>query len=358
MAQLDNDGTGSEDVACAVAFGQSGPLWGLHGSGSDGDIEGPDELSYIDRAAVFAKVVVNIGWCSVYGPGIGGCTNVNARNSVVVAAWAVQGSARGEFYGHEFGHAVGLSHFNVGVNFMNQTFDPTFNRMLQFQCTGLMNTPIDFDGPGTYSGSQTLFAGTAADYSKTSIMDLARRVFTDGAPAEVEDFYGASDVAVLKQMLASPDQAPYQNTIVSLIGLLSDGSDADAHVLLDFADANSETSAAHSAIISLGYVAERGSRIALDGLKEKTRQTKSQLSKAAVAGLALSRNDEALDHLQKFASSSPKAAPRNQSGAAEVSAAGMAAADDGPRIGTDVINEAVKANRAIAMSGRRAYYGR
>jgi hypothetical protein len=111
-------------------------------------------------------------------------------------------------------------------------------------------------------------------------MDLARRVFTDGAPAEVEDFYGASDVAVLKQMLASPDQAPYQNTIVSLIGLLSDGSDADAHVLLDFADANSETSAAHSAIISLGYVAERGSRIALDGLKEKTRQTKSQLSKA------------------------------------------------------------------------------
>lgn len=159
MAQLDNDGTGSEDVACAVAFGQSGPLWGLHGSGSDGDIEGPDELSYIDRAAVFAKVVVNIGWCSVYGPGIGGCTNVNARNSVVVAAWAVQGSARGEFYGHEFGHAVGLSHFNVGVNFMNQTFDPTFNRMLQFQCTGLMNTPIDFDGPGTYSGSQTLFAG-------------------------------------------------------------------------------------------------------------------------------------------------------------------------------------------------------
>jgi hypothetical protein len=36
----------------------------------------------------------------------------------------------------------------------------------------------------------------------------------------------------------------------------------------------------------------------------------------------------------------------------------MAAADDGPRIGTDVINEAVKANRAIAMSGRRAYYGR
>jgi hypothetical protein len=81
-------------------------------------------------------------------------------------------------------------------------------------------------------------------------------------------------------------------------------------------------------------------------------------SKAAVAGLALSGNDEALDHLQKFASSSPKAAPRNQSGAAEVSAAGMAAADDGPRIGTDVINEAVKANRAIAMSGRRAYYGR
>lgn len=200
--------------------------------------------------------------------------------------------------------------------------------------------------------------------SEMDIKNFVRQTFIHGVPYEEADRYGANDVDTLLGMLADPSQENYWSNIVVTLCIIGDERAVDP--IISFIKSStgqlshSQYTAKTSAIMAFGYLINKsGNRKALDYLKESLDpdtwvergmrwsspyQTSAvdrdmQLSIMAILGLALSGNFEAREALLSL-QRAPKteAAKRLQAQA------------------SDVISEALNANKIIAEEGLVDYY--
>jgi hypothetical protein len=351
----DHDGSGTLDGRCKIGLFRSGDVFDVTGSGSDGYITDATEFDYVNALPGFVKVVAAIGYCGgVVAPNIKGCTKFRSRNSMIITEEAAVGAKKGVVVLHEFGHAVGLSDIpynnesKVTKNFMLGFAEPFHNYILGHQCSALRYDFLDGDGPDqsmaalavlSPSVAAPISGGDELDLSELAIEDLARIGFFEAPPADVEDYYGPDDLTRLKAMLTDSSEREHHGTIAALIGLLSEGSDADARILGTYVEAHNSSTAALSAQMSLGYVAERGSKVAMTMLTAAAAHGAAlrdvpPLASAAIAGLGLSARTEGLRQLRALRARSP--------GRALLSG----------------IDEALRAGDTIAAKGRRGYYAR
>jgi hypothetical protein len=357
LQSVDSDGASTHDVVCNHALSQSGGLWTISGNLSDGNIQGPDELGYIDRADTFAKVVPVIGYCGFYGPNISGCTNQGFKNSIILADLGFNSGLNpsGVNLVHEYGHAVGLGHNTDSNNFLNAAVAGTNTWVHSDQCSAMQTIAVDFDGPGTCVCTLTGVIPDTLNVAAVPIAELANTSYLHGFPSNVEDFYGPTDLATLKMILAAGYDAEHATNVVTLIGRLSSGDDDDARNLVDFIHAHGQSSAAHSAVMSLGYIAERGSKLAIQALEQQVKDTDSPLAKSAIGGLAIAGTDDALTILQAISPTvsyvETDAAQASRGPAKPVGGD----AHHGLTVSAGTLAEAVRANRLIASQGRRAY---
>jgi len=200
--------------------------------------------------------------------------------------------------------------------------------------------------------------------SEMDIKDFVRQTFIHGVPFEKANRYGASDVDTLLGMLADRSQENYWSNIIVTLCIIGDERAVDPIIAFIKSStgqlSHSQYTAKSSAIMALGYLINKsGNRKALDFLKESLNpdtwvqrgvrwsspyqasvaDRDLQLSTMAVLGLALSGNSEAKEALLSL-----QRAPKTEAAKkfqAQVS---------------DVIGEALSANKIIAEEGLAEYY--
>lgn len=109
-------------------------------------------------------------------------------------------------------------------------------------------------------------------------------------------FYDEADVRVLRELLSQPEQEQFHRTIVTLIGLISDGSIEDILAIDEYsATLNADIGAA---MMALGYIAHlTGEVIATDILLERFADADPSVADAGTLGLILAGSDDAFDAL-------------------------------------------------------------
>jgi hypothetical protein len=227
------------------------------------------------------------------------------------------GQFKGHLWAHEFGHSAGLGEaLNQTNRIMSIPLATGNNAVTRTECRdNFKNNNIDWNGPGGSSliAEGSSFSGTplaldlepntyyAPNYAPLPIEALARTPIIDSVPMEAADYYSQEDVARLRAMLADPSEAEHYPTITTLIGIISEGADADARALIEFArDDSHEPSALSGAVLALGYIASTGNQLALSYLAEQSDRTESPKATWAVQGLGLSGRAEAIGILQKL----------------------------------------------------------
>jgi hypothetical protein len=348
------------DVACDHTLSRSGSVFGISGTGSDGDIDNADEFAYVQRGDGFVKVVPLISFCDLMQPGIAGCAPIgNGANSLVLAEWAAKGAVGGAAVAHEYGHVVGLEHEEFLVwNFMQPVLNLENRNVTATQCTLMRSDTLDRNGPAPLrqADQEAGFAQVNgsrnvpyAALAELSILQLAHSLFFQRTPVEVEDSFGAADLDVLLDLLQHEEERDYHPTIATLVGLIGGANPDRAAVgLVSFIDRHPGTSVSRIALSALGHLAARGNQYALDTLLVNATPS-SYYGPAAVVGLGVSGRPEARNALLAL-----------QTGALVVPA-GSGAPTQGAgnsNLHRATVTEAVKANEAIATVGRRGYYGR
>jgi hypothetical protein len=365
----DSDGSGISDVNCDFTLDHVGS-WGsglfvISGPFSDGNITSSSEFDWVSSASTYVKVVPTITWCGAFIPGIAGCACIGCKNSMMVADWAIQGSIAAVVLAHEYGHSTGLNDRTQVLNFMNGSAASGNVRVTDTQCPKLRDDHVDSDGPGGNPAPLLATQGApdpsseSSDFSMTPIEALARSVFVNRLPFEAEDFYGPEDVATLRGMLADPQNAEFGHTIVALIALLSDGVDEDAALLVSLVESDRGAPLAITAATGLGYMAEYGSKRALQFLLQEAQGRSTATRDAAIAGLALSGKPEANALLKALRT---RAKPRSDINAPPtVTSDGDARPSVSPRqaeLDLALLDESIATNETIAANGRRAFFGR
>lgn len=138
------------------------------------------------------------------------------------------------------------------------------------------------------------------------IEELARGRFIDSVPVWVEDHYGQADVAILKEMVSDPENDPHHELIVTLIGLISNGTTEDVDWLIDYFNARPDSGRTRTidgelvtVATALGYLISRtASEEALTFLLEKLAELDSDACIASTYGLAVSGSMLALTAME------------------------------------------------------------
>jgi hypothetical protein len=307
---LQND-SGSNDVACNLTLSRLDTM-----TFSDGTDIVDTDAEYTDTrdndVNSYATIVTEVNYCEGMGSFAGcGSPQGGAKGFLVEQDNAIS-AAGGILYAHEFGHTAGLGHDNTG----NQIMDPdavttadvkvttatvcnTFRRPFVTTCptgTGLSGPAICSPSlsrtalppaPEEVAGSDTTLLSDETDFTAVPIEDLAQGLIVDSIPHEVESFYGQDDVDVLVAMLSTVAERRYKRTIVTLIGLISDGSVEDVFAIQDYM--GSKNAHVSAAMFALGYLVNRtGSDVALDILLGAFEEGDARTSNAAMRGLAVS----------------------------------------------------------------------
>jgi hypothetical protein len=356
------------DIACDHTLGRSGSVVGIHGTGSDGDVDSAEEFDYVLRGPTFVKVVPLISFCSRLEPGIAGCAPVGGgANSLMLAEWAAKSDIGGVALAHEFGHVVGLNHEEYLVwNFMQPVASADNRNVSAEQCALLRSDSLDSDGPDPLRSSQrpasfALVNATRVPYTELgglSIDELAHSYFFGRTPVEVEDTYGESDLYRLLQLLQLEEERDYHPTIATLIGLLGGAyGDGPADALISYIDRHPGTAASRVALSALGHLAAYGNQYALDTLIANA-QPDSFYGPAAVVGLGVSGRAEARGILQALTASAVSLATSttNQASVVPMQARAATYGPELSRLHRSTVLEAVSVNQAIASMGRRGYY--
>lgn len=358
---VDEDGSATEDVSCNISLVRESTWW-FSGGGSDSDVDTQTEYTNtaFNGADGFINVVNNIDWCGrMLMMPVGGCgwPEGSYWPPIVAVSNAGAGNGLNGFtFAHEYGHATGNMHNGSGsVRLMsdallaatNTRVDATECAKLRFDGWG-PTCPSDNSGfypvicdweesslrasgsaPPDFTRTGAAQARVEDDYTGVPIRELARRTMFEHSPAEVEDFYGPADVAVLKQMLSDPSQQGNRRMVLALIGLISKGSDADVNVLVDLVRA--QGSDLRGASLALGAIAARTSnKRGVRVLLELFASAELRVARAVAAGLAVSGDPRALAALE--------ADPRKR--------------EDGSLWFRDFADE----NRRVAKLGLRGYY--
>jgi hypothetical protein len=321
--------SGANDVPCGLTL-QRLDSYNFSGGGSSDvvDTQAEYEDTRDNAANSYTTIVNTLNWCVAIGSW-GGCgfPTGGARPYLVTRALAVSAQA-GIVYAHEFGHTTGLNHDNTGQQIMDpDVLTTTDNRVLNvnvcdffFRRAYASTCPTGTFAQGQYaicsptlgppSFAPPIFSSAPSgmlvssdgesDFSDVPIEELARNIIVDRIPHEAEFFYSQEDVEILSAMLDEAADAPFNRTIVTLIGLISDGSPEDIFAIQDHL--GNESAELSAGMIALGYLVNRtGSDIALDILLESL-NGKTALSGAAALGLAVSGDPTALAVLEKRAS--------------------------------------------------------
>ncbi|MCP4419298.1 MAG: hypothetical protein GY805_22010 [Chloroflexi bacterium] len=341
-----NDGPG--DVACDVAFVRDGDVTEF--AAGDGSIDSQAEFNAMLGLPGYVAVVNQINWCGGLIPNVIGCAPVPGESMTVVRYFFAL-DQEGILWAHEFGHTRGLSHRNDDPNaVMNGTIGETHRRVTEEECAAF-RTEIG--------------AATASAAGAMAVEDFVRQAFIRGVPYETASGYGATDVPILLEMLNDPVEEAYWANIVVVLNII--GGEEVVEPLISFIDegVDGELTYSHyiaktSALMSLGYLINRtGNEQALNYLTETANpevwverevtdigpfqatvaESNRDLSKHALLGLALSGNPEAAEAMRSLQ-------------VAEV--AGEQA--EFQALVTDVISEALEANREIDEGGLIEYY--
>lgn len=356
--------TSPNDVACPLTLQSVDPgEWWYSADNITSNVN--SQTSYVNHQANAAHgyyLIVNaINWCGATGA-VGGCGWPNGGKQPFIVTNALATSAqRGVVMAHEFGHTTGLNHeqFNnpspLPLQIMDQGALSTsnvkvkdaatcasFRTVFTSRCPAANDNPSWLTSPAVCStgglmtpASTAASAGSSAteaetDYSNVPIKQLALSFFVDRVPAEVEDYYAESDVKTLIAMLQDPANRQYQRTIVSLIGLISDGSNDDLGAIQSYAK-TATGGDLDAAFIAVGYLVSRhGNQAALDALVNSAVSNDPGTVEAATLGLGVSGHARALAKLREL----------------------------GPGKGeqSSLRATAVRDNQKIAKSGLRAYY--
>lgn len=323
--QVDN---GSHDHACSLTLTRLDSWWF---GGGDDKVDDQAEYEAVQNNAsdAYVNIVNEVNWCLVDGA-FGGCGwPQGARKPFLVTRNLATSPQAGIVYAHEFGHTVGLGHDDKGRQIMDpdvlrtndnkvrrwadcKTFRTVFNGTCKIGNAGsdpAICTPIVVLNTGASSAATLASEGSTAtpepfegfeekDYRGVPIEKLASSHFVDRIPAEVEDYYGQQDVAKLRDMLYDPAYDKYRRTILSLIGLISNGASEDVQALTSYT--MQEGGNISAAMMALGYIANRtGNKRALRFLLKSYKKKGGRMAEAAALGLSLSGIGDAHEALSR-----------------------------------------------------------
>lgn len=263
----------------------------------------------IAEAPGYVRVIKQILWCGTTGTFVG-CANVNEETGFIITDSELNygDAVTGCSIAHELGHTVGNTHVTDTENVMRALCASANVRVTTTQC-GRYQEMIDQNGAESLTASEGLAAGSAEvssgtpeatstttrevdlDYTGIPIEMVARGAFIDRVPMGLDQYYGQPDVEVLAEMLSEPYWQPRHSQILSLIGLITDGNDADVDTIIHQGILDEGVVAA--AGIALGYVVNRtGSRKALQALFDFA-SAGGRAEVAGIMGLGLSGHPEA-----------------------------------------------------------------
>jgi hypothetical protein len=276
---------GSDDVATNVRFSRTGDVGGFNTG--NGTVNSAADFSAIIALDGDIKIVNAINWCGGPGVGIIGCAPTPGGSLAVVRFSA---NREGILWAHEFGHNQALPH-RAGNNFvMNPFITTTARRVNQTESDAYRQPTPAIAGafvvasPGEHEAQAELLAGAtipadedaavaggivlppaAAGRDPTEgegIEAFVRRFYVHGVPYDEATRFDETAVPRLLEMLADPEEKPYWPNIVGVLGIIGDASLGDD--LIAFIEGNKGQAldpetyrAALSAVISLGYLANR-----------------------------------------------------------------------------------------------------
>jgi len=350
--------SGSNDIDCNVYMAR----YGEQVTYSEGDDNVSNDVEYFDTTfrnnATFVNIVDSINWCGSTGAA-GGCGHpINGGTPFIVTRALANAAQAGIVYAHEFGHVLGNEHDNAGLQIM----DPdilTVNDVKVRTSTrcGMYREDIGCWNPGGCSLYPLSAAAGAAPqsterlreapstesaksersgFANVPIEELGASFIVDRIPVEVDEYYGQKDVEILKQMLADADQIDHHTTILTLIGLISDGNADDVHTIMDYILYTPNSDQKYAAAMALGYIANRAqSAEALEFLIAQRHNADRDVARGSILGLGLSGSLRARGELE-----------------ADLAIAGV---QDKRR---NILGHAANDNHLIAALGLKGYYRR
>jgi hypothetical protein len=332
---------GADDNSCNANLYRSGSVGTFtSGDGNIGTASEWEQIAYY--TAGFVKVVNTLTWCNGMIGSFSGCTGVAQLNHMVLSEGGVNNAACGKIWAHEFGHAVGLGHQSYGSNVMRTGDSTTLTHVWAWQCDYFRSDFVDHDGP-SFARAAPAAGDILAQTVPPTIEQVVAQGLGDRVPAQLDRVYGVRDAARLRTMVASSPAAGERAAIFQALGLISDGRDSDAELLVAFADSESrDLDATASAIISLGYLANRGNEAALAYLIGEARDVSSLQADWAVSALGVSGAPGALRALEELREDAdPPGAARPRYGRSE-----------------ELLDQAIEANRIVFEKGLAGYYDR
>ncbi|MFN2452863.1 MAG: HEAT repeat domain-containing protein [Pyrinomonadaceae bacterium] len=343
---------GANDVACPMDFQLQGTVTTF--TTGDGSVDSQAEYNAVRGTGGRVHVVRDITYCGGAAPAAIGCSDTPGSCMVVM-----RDSDEAVLWAHEYGHNTGLDDTEITGNVMNGTISGTNRSVSQGQCNSYRGV-----SPGLRAREEKQ-TPSEREESPMDIKDFVRRKYIHGVPYAKASSYSTEAVPVLLQMLRDPQDEPYRANIVATLGMIGDARAIQP--LLDlFAEGSGKLSdqefkVRKTIVMSLGYLLNKAdNREAFefllqgldpeswtkrvgwdspDGISEEN--TKSQLTKMAIWGLALSGKPEAREALLSL-----QQAP-------------LAMFTDANRtLLVNVAQEAIDAHSTVAEKGISGYYQR
>lgn len=298
-------GDSPDDVPCPVKLLRNGPVATF--TAGTGTIATQRQFDEVLAQPGSIHVVIAITYCGRPGAGIIGCAPVPGGDLAVVR---YDVGIEGVLWVHEFGHNQGLSHRKGAVNVMHPYATPTSRGVNATECAAYMKPR----GPGI-GGSNAPVMESMDDGA--DVRTFVRRLYVDGMPYADASRFTQNDLPALAAILANPEDKPFWANAVGVMGAI--GGAQASEMLVQFVQTNEDRNvdaetyrAGLSAMIGLGYAANKGDGRALTFLSTRARQLVAvsppvadtlkldafSLNQTAVLGLSLTAKPQAEQLLQ------------------------------------------------------------
>ncbi len=252
--------SGSGDVAADVRLVRDGRVLITPSNGLF-QISSREELDAACSLMGFAVVTETINFCSGTGSSIIGCARTGC---MIVVPHNVAG--RPVLWAHEFGHTRGLPHRNGSTLLMNPTLGASTSNINAAERDALQNPWQAV--LNTFSAAEAAPSG-----DPVPLQEFVSRTFVHGIPLEEATAYGPAAVPELIAVLRDPRRESQWSNAAVMLAMIGDPAGVDAVLAFIREPGAGELTterawARGSAVLSLGYAANRGNRQALQYLAE------------------------------------------------------------------------------------------